>query len=108
MLDRLVRHSEGTRAWVSVVSRDGHVVATVRDDGKGLANGIAELHPGKIGVGISGMRLRVKELGGEFRLQNANPGVLVEVIVPVEQGVALKKPCPLPPDSAGFAASPKR
>jgi signal transduction histidine kinase len=82
-LTNVIRHSEGTRAWVSLVSRDGQLLATVRDDGKGLANRRGAFLPGEIGVGVWGMRQRVRELGGEFRIQNANPGVLVEVTVPV-------------------------
>ena len=38
----------------------------------------------KVGIGIGGMRQRIKEFGGDVRLQNANPGTLVEVIVPVK------------------------
>jgi signal transduction histidine kinase len=33
-------------------------------------------------MGIGGMCQRVKEFGAELRLTNANPGTLVEVIVP--------------------------
>jgi hypothetical protein len=33
-------------------------------------------------VGIGGMKQRAKEFGGELRLTNANPGTLVELIIP--------------------------
>jgi signal transduction histidine kinase len=55
----------------------------VRDDGVGVPEEIAEFRPGSIGVGIGGMRQRVKELGGELRLRNASPGTIVEVVIPV-------------------------
>ena len=35
-----------------------------------------------MGVGIGGMRHRAREFGGEFRVTDANPGTLVEVIIP--------------------------
>ena len=43
-----------------------------------------EGRPDRIGVGIGGMRQRVKEFGGDLRIGNANPGTFVEVTVPVE------------------------
>jgi len=57
-------------------------MVTVRDNGKGIAEHIAELQPGSIGMGIGGMRQRVKEFSGELRVENANPGTLVEVVIP--------------------------
>jgi signal transduction histidine kinase len=54
----------------------------VRDDGKGLPEEILELRPDSVGVGLEGMRQRSKELGGEFRISNANPGTLLEVFIP--------------------------
>jgi signal transduction histidine kinase len=99
-LTNVVRHSEGTRAWVSIVSRDGHVVATVRDNGKGLPNTTGKLQAERIGVGISGIRQRVKELGGELHLQNADPGLVVEVIVPAQQ----QTPCVEPVSSVKAAS----
>ena len=38
---------------------------------------------GGAGVGLAGMTQRCKELAGEFRIQNANPGTLVEIVIPV-------------------------
>jgi signal transduction histidine kinase len=54
----------------------------VRDDGKGVGREITEFRSDSVGVGIGGMRQRVKEFGGEVRLRNANPGTLVEVVMP--------------------------
>jgi signal transduction histidine kinase len=64
------------------MQREGNVVVMIRDDGKGIENPIAELRPGSIGIGIGGMSQRAKEFGGEFRLANAEPGTVVEVVVP--------------------------
>lgn len=91
-LTNVVRHARAQQAWVTLASRDGVLVAAVRDDGKGLTEGANGSCPHKIGVGISGMRQRAKELGGEFRIQNANPGVLVEITVPVQLRSSTNKP----------------
>lgn len=93
-LTNVVRHAQAQQARVTLAARDGVLVAAVRDDGKGLGltNGTNGSCPQRVGVGISGMRQRAKELGGEFRIQNANPGVLVEISVPVQQSKAAARP----------------
>ena len=78
------RHSGAREAWVTLVKEDSQVVGTVRDNGKGIADAVMEGRPDRIGVGIGGMRQRVKEFGGDLRIGNANPGTIVEVTVPIE------------------------
>jgi signal transduction histidine kinase len=78
------RHSGAREAWVTLVKDDTQVVGTVRDNGKGITDGVIEGRPDRIGVGIGGMRQRVKEFGGELRIGSANPGTFVEVTVPIE------------------------
>jgi signal transduction histidine kinase len=34
-------------------------------------------------VGIASMRQRAKELGGEISIRDANPGTIVELVVPI-------------------------
>ena len=54
----------------------------MRDDGKGISASVMECRPDSIGVGIGGMRQRVKEFGGELHLENCNPGMQVQVSIP--------------------------
>jgi signal transduction histidine kinase len=81
-LTNVFRHSKARRVWVALAQRDSQLAITVRDDGKGVGSEVTEFSPDSLGVGIGGMRQRVKEFGGEVRLKNANPGTLVEVVVP--------------------------
>jgi signal transduction histidine kinase len=81
-LTNVFRHSGAHTANVSLLQRNGEIVASVRDDGKGVPEQIAEFRPGTIGVGIGGMRQRVKELGGDLKLRNAEPGTIVEAVIP--------------------------
>jgi two-component system, NarL family, sensor histidine kinase UhpB len=83
-LTNIVRHAQARNAYVAVVKEKKRVVITVRDDGKGIAEQIADFRPGSLGVGIGGMRQRTKEFGGELRIQNLHPGTLVEVVIPYE------------------------
>ncbi len=68
-LTNVLRHAHATRALVSFERRDGDLVVTVRDDGRG---GGATGGTGQDGgMGISGMRSRVEALGGTLE---AGPG----------------------------------
>jgi signal transduction histidine kinase len=87
-MTNVFRHAEAHKAWVTLSLRDGHVVATVRDDGKGIREQVAGLHPGSIGIGIGGMRQRTKEFGGELRLTSADPGTIVEAVIPCNSHVS--------------------
>ncbi len=84
-LTNMFRHSGARNGIVKVLERDGSVVVSVRDDGKGIEEEIMQLRPDSVGIGIGGMRQRVMELGGSLRLSNANPGTLVEVAIPVRR-----------------------
>lgn len=78
------RHSGAREAWVALIKEETQVVGTIRDNGKGIADEIMEGRPDRIGVGIGGMRQRVKEFGGELRISGAAPGTIVEVTFPIE------------------------
>jgi signal transduction histidine kinase len=81
-LTNVFRHSEASKVRIALSQREGAIVVAVRDDGKGISKRIAELQPDSIGVGIGGMKQRVKEFGGELRLTNTHPGTLVELTIP--------------------------
>jgi signal transduction histidine kinase len=81
-MTNVLRHSSAKNGWVTLKRQNGKLVITVRDDGKGVAKGVAEFQSRSIGVGLGGMRQRVKELGGRLRLENTNPGTRVEVTIP--------------------------
>jgi PAS domain S-box-containing protein len=81
-LSNVFRHSGAQKCWVSVMLDDAQILVAVRDNGKGIAEHVVELQPGSIGMGIGGMRQRVKEFSGELRVENCHPGTLVEVVIP--------------------------
>lgn len=89
-LTNVFRHSGARRAWVTMAKKEKEVVVTIGDDGKGISEETAQFRPGSIGVGISGMRQRVKEFGGDLRVRNSAPGTLVNVVIPI-------KPAEVPP-----------
>jgi signal transduction histidine kinase len=86
-LTNVFRHSEASKAWVTLGQQKDQVIVKVGDDGKGIGTEIAEMRPGSLGVGLAGMRQRAKELGGKLRLTNGNPGTLVEIVIPAKCSV---------------------
>ena len=81
-LTNMFRHSGARNGSVSLVENEGRIVVTVSDDGKGIEEQVIQLRPDSVGVGIGGMRQRVNELGGSLRLANANPGTILQVVIP--------------------------
>jgi signal transduction histidine kinase len=92
-LTNVFRHAEATKVWINLHQKDGRIVVSVLDDGKGIDQRVAELRPEKMGVGIGGMRQRAKEFGGELRLTNNQPGTLLEIMIPTN--AALREPTPV-------------
>ena len=85
-LTNVYRHSDSKTAELEVTRNSQKVHVKVRDYGNGHA---PAKHLEKPGVGISGMRERVRGLGGEFRIYDAGPGTAVEVELPIA-GIAPK------------------
>jgi PAS domain S-box-containing protein len=81
-LTNVFRHSGAQKVWINLSQKEGSIVVSVRDDGKGIGDRVVEMRGDSVGVGIGGMKQRAKEFGGEMRLKNANPGTLVELTLP--------------------------
>jgi signal transduction histidine kinase len=81
-LTNVFRHSGANAAWVTLAETQGQLIFSIRDNGKGISEKVMEFRPDRIGVGIGGMRQRVKEAGGELHISNANPGTAVAVTIP--------------------------
>jgi two-component system, NarL family, sensor kinase len=75
-LTNVHRHSGSPRASICVARDNGELTLEVRDWGKGLL-----VHPqpgpGQAGVGIRGMRERVRQLGGSFEIRRNPDGTSV-------------------------------
>ena len=82
-LTNIFRHAEASHAHLRLVNRETEIALSVEDNGKGVSDQVVELRPGSVGVGIAGMRQRVKEFGGELRLRHGDPGTILEVTIPM-------------------------
>ena len=66
------------------------VVLTVRDKGVGVPKDVLDRFrsSGTSGVGLAGMRERIRELGGTFEVESGGEGTCVRVVVPLTEGQA--------------------
>ena len=82
-LGNAARHGEPETILVRLNQRNGSVTVEVRDDGRGFdPSAVAERH----GMGLTLMRERVTELGGDFQLDAApGGGATIKVRLPAGQ-----------------------
>jgi signal transduction histidine kinase len=85
-LTNIHRHSNSARAEVALELLPNFVSLKVRDYGKGLEPNLLEnfrANGTNSGVGLAGMRERIRELGGQFSVQRCTPGTLISVTLPL-------------------------
>jgi signal transduction histidine kinase len=77
-LTNAYRHSGSEDVRIDMTKASDRVTVRVRDFGKGIGP-----QASAAGVGISGMKERLKQLNGEFKISRAEPGTLVEATFPL-------------------------
>jgi PAS domain S-box-containing protein len=82
-LTNVFRHSNADRATVELEKENGQVVVRIRDYGKGFPDEGEPIESKVIGVGIAGMRERIRQFGGELRVSRCEPGTMVTANVPL-------------------------
>ena len=85
-LTNVHRHSDSTKARVSVKLENDAVVLSVKDYGKGMRPGFLENFRGRkigSGVGLAGMRERVREVGGKLDIESDTHGTLISAAMPL-------------------------
>jgi signal transduction histidine kinase len=85
-LTNIHRHSGSSRAEVVFKLSPDRVILEVRDFGKGIPQDLLKNFQAKgtnFGVGLAGMRERLRELGGQLDIQSRASGTLVSVTMPL-------------------------
>jgi signal transduction histidine kinase len=97
-LTNIHRHSESPTATIRIAASDNHVRVEVEDRGKGIPpeKQFEMTSAGTPGVGIRGMRERLRQLGGSLDIHSKGKGTLIVAQLPVaatpsaSTGVALE------------------
>jgi signal transduction histidine kinase len=87
-LTNIHRHSGSTKAEVSLEISPDRAALKVRDYGKGIAPEMLDGLRTKgtnAGVGLAGMRERIRQLGGRLHIQSCAPGTLISVSMPLSE-----------------------
>jgi signal transduction histidine kinase len=80
----ILRHSGSETASIRIKRADENVFLEIEDKGRGIpAQKLAEIQAQRSGVGITGMRERVRHLGGALDIQSAGGGTKVSVTIPI-------------------------
>src|SRR5579864_2275960 len=82
-LSNVLRHSGSDVAKIRIRRLDNRVTLEVEDQGRGIAaERLADINEAGSGVGVRGMRDRVRHLNGEMKLESTDSGTTVSISLP--------------------------
>jgi signal transduction histidine kinase len=85
-LTNVHRHSESRTVTIRIVRYSRQVSLAIADSGTGIPRQkVLEIEAGRAsGVGLRGMRERVRQLGGSFRIRSSHKGTVVAIRLPLD------------------------
>jgi two-component system, NarL family, sensor kinase len=87
------RHAMASRVSLVVRQSAGRLLLRIRDDGRGIVDMTPAGEPQHFGVGINGMRARLRQFGGELDIKTNMRGTTLFAVVPLtEQPEVNNKP----------------
>lgn len=88
-LGNLQRHSGSGRAHITLRQAPQGILLEIRDEGRGIPDtvltGLQQGDTTGLGVGILGMRERLRQLGGSLSLESSGQGAVVRALLPHER-----------------------
>jgi two-component system, NarL family, sensor kinase len=84
-LTNIHRHAKSNSARLNFEISQQNAILTVKDNGVGMGEDVLDRFRSSStsGVGLAGMRERIRELGGSFEVESGRPGTLVRVCIPL-------------------------
>lgn len=83
-LTNIHRHSESKTASIRMVRESNWVTLDIRDQGKGMSSTrLAEVQAGSSGLGIRGMRERLRQFDGSLNIESGDSGTRIFARIPV-------------------------
>jgi len=82
-LTNIHRHSGSKTAIIAMARKDGIVSLDIRDEGKGIPpDKLSRLQSHSSGVGMRGMSERVRQFGGEMKIESNENGTRISFVLP--------------------------
>ena len=95
-LTNIHRHSSSKTASIRVAHENGRVVADIRDLGKGMSpDKLTEIQSGGSGLGIRGMRERLRPFHGTLNIKSDQNGTCILAAVPISPALPVQEQPPL-------------
>jgi signal transduction histidine kinase len=92
-LTNVHRHSHSNAASILLSHADGQVRLQISDEGTGIPPDVlSRTEGGTAGVGIAGMRERVRLLRGRFDINSGSRGTTIRIVLPVGKPVFSSEP----------------
>jgi PAS domain S-box-containing protein len=92
-LTNVYRHANTKNARIEIEWQSEVVTVRIRDFGKGVPELLTGMMGSSgLGVGISGMRERVRQFGGDLTISRAEPGTIIEAKIPLFTSETTKLP----------------
>ena len=87
-LTNIHRHAQSKAAYIRLTREDESICIEVRDEGKGISpERLLEIQSRGSGVGIAGIRERLRQFHGELKIESNGSGTRVLVTIPVPKNV---------------------
>jgi signal transduction histidine kinase len=92
-LTNVHRHSDSRMVAIRIVRTSRRVSVAIADSGTGIPRQkVREIEAGRAsGVGLRGMRERVRQLHGSFRIRSSHKGTVVAIRLPLETTTASRR-----------------
>ena len=87
-LTNVHRHARSPAVDIRLYVERASVQLSIRDYGKGVPQNTLERfkkNGTNVGVGLAGIRERIKELGGSFQIDSSNSGTVLNVSIPIAE-----------------------
>jgi PAS domain S-box-containing protein len=88
-LTNIHRHSESKTASIRIDRESNQITLDIRDQGKGMSSErMAEVQSGRSGVGIGGMRERLRQFEGTMNIESDSSGTRVFATIPLPKAAS--------------------
>jgi len=83
-LTNVLRHAQSETAEIRICHDDTSVSLEVQDHGRGITDEkLAAINEGGSGVGVRGMRNRVRQLNGQMKVKSGESGTVISIRLPI-------------------------